>query len=1217
MFTPQRKASTAALSLTPRSGGGVVSNPRNTEKGKAVVLVDGPPPPLGSLSESGPYTTVGFDSGDMDDWRAFKEAGLLDEAAMDRKDRQALAEKVSKLQTELFSYQYNMGLLLIEKKEWASKHEELTEALVETQEILNREKSAHLIAVSEVEKREENLRRVLFAEKQCVAQLEKALLEMHEEHAQIRHEAEAKMADASSFVVGIEEKSLETDAKLCAAYAKLGEVNRKSSELDMRLQEVEARESVLRREQFSLSAEQEAHKTTFYKQREELKEWERKLEEGEERLCKLQRTLNEKEEKSNQNDMIMKQREKDIEEAQRKIEALNTMLKEMEADVNKRLDDLVSKEKEANSVRNVLGLKEKDLQEFEQKLSLQENVEIQEVLDKHRAILNTEIQEFELEMEERRETLNKELRSKVDGVEQKELEISHREEKLSKRKQALHEKSERLSEKNNELETKLKTLKENEKAIKANEKMLEVEKQQLLADIECLQNLRDEIQKIKDENLQLELQIREEREKQVITQEERSEHLRLLSELQQELRTYRLQNELLLKETEDLKQQREKFEEEWEELDERKAEISRDLEKIVEEKENLEKLQGMEEERLKKEKHAMQDYIQSEQDSLKLEKESFVSKMRNEQLALAEKAQFEHSQMVQDFESRNRDLEADMQNREQEMKKGLQEMERAFEEEKDREHSNINYLKGVTNEQMEELRSERHRMEREREELALNKKQQEVIQLEMRKDIGQLDILSKGIKQQREQLIEERRHFLSCVEKLKSCKDCGEMTREFVLSDLQVSAVFQVEAVPLPRVNVDFLKNSPADSGVPELEYTESGWGTSLLRKCKSIVSKVSPIKKLEHITDAGSSELPPVSTIQVNTEEKRNESNMLINEGARGHIGHEDEAGASFRMPNDSSAQPLPSDNTTKEVDDGCAPSIDDHSFIDSKVKDVPDDSEQSELKSGRQKPARGRKSRLSRTRTVKATVEEAKKFLGDTPEEPSNASMLPNDSSYNHEESRGDSSFSEKANSSIGRKRMHAQTSRITESEQDNCDSEGCSGSVATAGGRRKRRQPIASSVQTPGEQRYNLRHRKTTGSVTAAPAAADLKKRNKEETGGGGVEPIPESVSVSSLGTAGENGRTTQLMQVTTLKSVEFSQERVVRFRTPKETVDDNAEADAAKSVENTELSAEDNGTPESGGGNNTNGESDDDYDDKDVEERPGEKSIGKKIWTFLTT
>ena len=72
-------------------------------------------------------------------------------------------------------------------------------------------------------------------------------------------------------------------------------------------------------------------------------------------------------------------------------------------------------------------------------------------------------------------------------------------------------------------------------------------------------------------------------------------------------------------------------------------------------------------------------------------------------------------------------------------------------------------------------------------------------------------------------------------------------------------------------------------------------------------------------------------------------------------------------------------------------------------------------------------------------------------------------------------------------------------------------------------------------------------------------------------------------------------------------------VLQFSTPEDIVDGNA-ADAAKTVENTELSGGDNGTPESGSGNNTVGESDDDYDD---EERPWEESIRKKIWNFLTT
>lgn len=131
-----------------------------------------------------------------------------------------------------------------------------------------------------------------------------------------------------------------------------------------------------------------------------MREWERKLQEGEERLADGRRLLNQREQRANEADKIMTQKQTELEASQRKIDTANTVLNEKEEDISCRLASLSLKEKvscislisigkyfnfclsdffpvlmqEIDAIRTSLDLKEKKLHELEEKLNAKERV---------------------------------------------------------------------------------------------------------------------------------------------------------------------------------------------------------------------------------------------------------------------------------------------------------------------------------------------------------------------------------------------------------------------------------------------------------------------------------------------------------------------------------------------------------------------------------------------------------------------------------------------------------------------------------------------------------------------------------------------------------------------------------------------------------------------------------------------------------------------------
>ncbi|KAL8153904.1 hypothetical protein V2J09_011664 [Rumex salicifolius] len=1209
MFTPQKKGTWTPIPPSPaprteaKGSALVAGRLSSAAKGKAVAFVDGssapPPPPLSFLEGNG--GGMGHDSGNMEDWRRFKEVGLLDAAALERRDHEALVQTVSRLEKELHDYQYNMGLLLIEKNDLATNCEDLRHEVAEAREIFKREQSAHLIAMSEAEKREENLKRTLDLEKSCVVDLERAVHEMSDELEQAK--ATAKTGNTKAHIAQLRDERVEVESKLHLANIRAAEADRKIKELDMKLQELQARESTLTAQRHTLDTEQGTYETNHKKQKEDFKKWEKKLQEREERLHEQRRMLEEREDKIHESERKLKQKEIDVDQLLKTTDGDNCNLKQREEDVSKRLNELASKEKEAELLRVNLEKREQQLRALEERLSDKERVEIQKLIDEHRAILETKSEELELEMQQKRNSLDEEFKKKLHAIEKKEVEVNHQEAKLAKMEQAVREKSERFKEKEKKIEERSKALKKEESSLKKLENKLDSDRKDLSADKENMQLLNGEIEKLKDELRKKELLIQEENEKLKCNMETRSEHIRLMSSLNQEMEKWRHENELLTKEKEDLSQERMRVEKDWEALDEKRATVDSELKKFNEEKGKFERFRYMEEEKFKKEKIEMDGRVERELESIRLEKESFAAKMKHEQLTLAENARNEHEQIVQEFEQRRRELENRVQKQEEEMEKELKEKRLSFEDKRSIDMRNINNMKELAEKQKEEMESGWLKVKKAREAIAFDKQKLEEDQREIHKDINSLGILSKKLKDQREQLLHERARFLSFIERLNVCQTCGDFTSQFVISDLQLPSAPQ----SMDHIAV---KTSP-EAG--DFDLSESDGQKSWLKKCASKIFKISSIKRMQDDTDQCQVGTPTSASQPPSIDE--DESKLQLQSS---HVNRQDHPSASTSNAFDTQDMQLNGCNNKASTED---PSFVD-APTDSKEPAVPEESEQSSMQGGRRR-ARRKVSTTARKRSSKTAVVNAKNNQREA------STLQEEDEDEEPSYSNLSNVEGEKATGTSARKRTRATSSRRKGTQHDDDEySDGPADSMPV-GGRKKRRETEPVALPTPCEKRYNLRRNKASAGATTAVEASNPNASDDKAARNHGKSAKKSVLNTEQDSAFVQNANSEHQGTVSTPKSIELSSERAVRFKMPEDDAKDNVEvtkpvenklSEEPNSIDNRLLSEEAHNTEENADEDDNETvffEDEDGTDDDDDGDDPGDVSMGRLLWKFFTT
>ncbi|OVA14566.1 hypothetical protein BVC80_1811g31 [Macleaya cordata] len=727
---------------------------------------------------------VGSPLSDESIWKRLKEAGF-DEESIKRRDKAALIAYIAKLEAEMFDYQHHMGLLILERKDWTSKYEEV-KASADSAEMKHKlDQAAHISALAEARKREESLKKALGIEKECIANIEKTLREMRAESAETKIAADSKMAEAQNMLEDAQKKFIEAEAKVHAAESLQAEASRYRRAAERKLQEVEEREDELRRRLISFKSECDAKEKEISRERQSLCERQKILQQGQERLLEAQALLNQREEYISGRSQELSLFEKELEASKARIQKESRALSEEKLSLDLKLAALSTREEAVFQKEALLKKKEQELLIEQENLASKEYDKIRRLMAEHEAALEMRKSEFEAELEQKRRSLDNEMETKRRVCELREVDLVQREESIQEKEHELELQLRALVEKEKETIERLKSLQVKEENLIVAEKAVELGKMHVRKEKEEVNNMKLDLQKsvVSLENKMKEVE--EAQEKLEAAKTERTELLLLEMKLKEEIDSIRAQKTELMAEADQLKAEKSKFETEWELIDEKREELKREAERVAEERKAVSKFLKDERDSLKLEKEELRDQFKHDFESLSHEREAFISKMELEHSEWFSKIQQERSNFVLDIEMQKRELENCIDKRREEIESYLREKEEAFEQEKKKELQYISSLKEMVAKEQEQVTLEIRRLDNERREIMLDRERREMEQAELSKSIEELQIQREKLKEQRELLHADREKIILEIQHLNRLEDLKIASEDIVQSEIQ------------------------------------------------------------------------------------------------------------------------------------------------------------------------------------------------------------------------------------------------------------------------------------------------------------------------------------------------------------------------------------------------------------------------------------------------